>query len=116
MAGRPKGQPKTGGRQKGTLNKRTVELLAPQAAMEAGERVTSKGWLSKRLNDKTLDDAIRDKIAAVLLPFEYPRLSAIAVGSPDDAQRAEMLLAPRDAGKQVIFSLKALEHKITVQG
>ena len=48
--GRPKGQPKTGGRKKGSLNKTTVEIK--QAILNAFEKVGGDEYLAKVAKDE----------------------------------------------------------------
>jgi hypothetical protein len=70
---RPKGLPKTGGRQKGVLNKRVRDFHA--AVSEAG--VTPLEYMLAVLRDKTVDPERRDRMAAAAAPYIHPRLSNV---------------------------------------
>jgi hypothetical protein len=70
---RPKGLPKTGGRQKGTQNKRTRDFHA--AVSEAG--LTPLEYMLAVLRDKTVDPERRDRMAAAAAPYIHPRLSNV---------------------------------------
>lgn len=81
MAGRPAGQPKTGGRQKGTPNKKTVEAFGE---MISKYEYTPLSWLLKRLNTKDIPDEVRDRIATAAAPYCHARLAANANTTTDE--------------------------------
>ena len=68
---RPKGLPKTGGRQKGVANKRTREIA--DAAVKEG--LTPLEYMLTVLRDRTVDPERRDRMAAA--PYIHPRLSNV---------------------------------------
>ena len=71
MAG--KGQPKTGGRQKGTPNQRTRDFAA--AVAEAG--MTPLQYMLAVLADETVEPERRDRMAAAAASYIHPRLANI---------------------------------------
>lgn len=66
--GRPKGYPKTGGRKKGTPNKRT-QILEQKAA----EGITPLDFLLSVLRNEELPVEIRLDAAKAAAPFIHPR-------------------------------------------
>ena len=70
---RPKGLPKTGGRQKGVANKRTREIA--DAAVKEG--LTPLEYMLTVLRDRTVDPERRDRMAAAAAPYIHPRLSNV---------------------------------------
>ena len=70
---RPRGLPKTGGRQKGVANKRTREIA--DAAVKEG--ISPLGYMLQVLRDKTVDPERRDRMAAAAAPYIHPRLSNV---------------------------------------
>ena len=71
--GRPNGQPKVGGRQKGAKNKRTVEFE---------ERLKNAGFdplqvLVDIVSNPLTDDNLRAKICSDTLQYLYPKRKAI---------------------------------------
>ncbi len=84
-AGRPPGYPKTGGRLPGTPNKRTV--YARQIIEEHGADPVE--MLAKTMNDEKVPLDLRTDCAKALLPYVYPKLSAVEVtGRDGDAVRS----------------------------
>lgn len=73
MAGRKPGTPKTGGRKKGSLNKRTREML--EKANNAG--LTPLEYMMRILQDETADPALRFEAAKAAAPYKHPRLTAV---------------------------------------
>src|SRR5215469_15897281 len=71
--GRPKGHPKTGGRQKGVTNRATRERQAEVAA--SGK--TPLGHMLEVLNDPSEPAARRDWAAVQAAPYIHPRLQVI---------------------------------------
>ena len=71
--GKPKGLPKTGGRQKGTPNKSVAERLA---AVEAtGE--TPLDYMLRVMRDPTVEYDRRDRNANSAAPYVHPKLAQI---------------------------------------
>jgi hypothetical protein len=70
---RPKGLPKTGGRQKGIANKRTREIA--DAAVNEG--ITPLEWMLQVLRDENADPERRDEMAKAAAPYIHPRLSSV---------------------------------------
>jgi len=70
---RPKGLPKTGGRQKGIANKRTRDIA--EAAMAQG--LTPLEYMLNVLRDETVEPERRDEMAKAAAPYLHPRLAAI---------------------------------------
>ena len=70
---RPVGLPKTGGRRKGSRNKRTGEFKA--AVLAAG--VTPLEYMLAVMRDPSVDADRRDRMAAAAAPFLHPRLQAV---------------------------------------
>jgi len=70
---RPKGLPKTGGRQKGVANKRTREIA--DAAIAQG--LTPLEYMLAVLRDETVEPERRDEMAKAAAPYLHPRLAAI---------------------------------------
>lgn len=92
--GRPKGQPKTGGKKKGTLNKRTVvmksvEALIKQHGIDPLEFVFRQIKLPMPKNLKVSHHqermqvhAFRQKAAEAALPYTRPKLAQTEVRGP----------------------------------
>lgn len=74
--GRPRGQPKTGGRVKGSLNKTTRMLLAAEKAAEQKENLTPLDFLLSVINDAEAPMALRIDAARSCLPFCHPKIEA----------------------------------------
>ena len=73
MAGRPKGYPKTGGRQKGTPNKAT----AARAAEIAASGLTPLDYMLKVMRDEDEAPDVRLDAAKAAAPYVHPRLATI---------------------------------------
>ena len=68
------------GRPKGARDKhprRRMRDLAAQARTDALEMPVDR--LIRRLNDASLSEEYRDKLAAIVAPYTAPRLSAVAI-------------------------------------
>ncbi len=87
--GRPKGHPKTGGRQKGTKNKRTQALetemqnVAQVLAEHLGEHCfpgDAHALLMAIYKDMRAPEALRLEAAKAAAPYEKPRLNAVDHG------------------------------------
>ncbi len=70
---RPRGLPKTGGRRKGTPNKRTRDFNA--AISEAG--VTPLEYMLAVLRDEKASSDRRDRMAVAAAPYIHPRLANV---------------------------------------
>jgi hypothetical protein len=70
---RPKGLPKTGGRQSGVANKRTREIV--DAAIREG--LTPLEYMLAVLRDENADPERRDEMAKAAAPYIHPRLASI---------------------------------------
>jgi hypothetical protein len=71
--GKPKGLPKTGGRTKGTTNKRTAEFVQQVAS----EGLTPLDYMLKVMRDDAMDTAMRNDMAKAAAPYVHPRLANI---------------------------------------
>ena len=77
---RPKGLPKTGGRQKGSTNKAT----AVREAAIAASGLTPLDFMLKALRDEGNDFLTRFEAAKAAAPYVHPRLASTEVkGDPD---------------------------------
>ena len=74
---RPRGLPKTGGRQKGVANKRTREIA--DAAVREG--LTPLEYMLAVLRDESVEPDRRDRMAAAAAPYIHPRLSSTQIGA-----------------------------------
>jgi len=89
---RPKGQPKLGGRQKGTPNKRTVELqekaeAAAQAigsAIEGAFEGDAHALLMTIYKDPKQDIDLRIEAAKAAIRYEKPALAAVDLNSVNE--------------------------------
>ena len=70
---RPKGLPKTGGRQKGALNKATLSRQTDILA--SGEAPLD--YMLRVMRDETVDFGRRDEMAKAAAPYRHARLAAI---------------------------------------
>jgi hypothetical protein len=103
--GRPKGTPKTGGRQKGTPNKRS---LAFQKEVR-GSGLMPLEYMLAVMRDTQADFSRRDDMAKAAAPYVHPRLAATEVygknGGPiqhedvTDEALIEAILAHRERKK-----------------
>ena len=75
--GRPKGIAKTGGRQKGTLNKRTAATLEAIAA----SGTTPLQYLIAVMRDETNDPAVRLDAAKAAAPYCHAKLANVEVNA-----------------------------------
>jgi hypothetical protein len=84
--GRPKGLPKTGGRKRGTPNRRTVQLeramerVAQTLAEHLGEHCfpgDAHALAIAIYKDTRNDPELRLEAAKAAMPYEKPRLSAV---------------------------------------
>jgi hypothetical protein len=70
---RPKGLPKTGGRQKGVANKRTREI----ADRAASKGLTPLEYMLSVLRDSSVEPERRDRMAVAAAPYIHARLAAV---------------------------------------
>lgn len=73
MAGRPKGLPKTGGRQRGSRNKAT----AKREREIAKSGVTPLEYMLKVMRNPKADDSRRDDMAKAAAPYVHPKLASM---------------------------------------
>ena len=78
---RPKGYPKSGGRQKGTGNKATAKLVAEIA--KSGK--TPLQFLLDRMRNTKADMSERIDCAKAAAPYVHPKLASIEHSGKDDA-------------------------------
>ena len=88
-----KGKPKTGGRQKGSVNKTTAEL---RQQMQAIVEATVKD-LPAILEDMAPEERV--KALSVILPYVLPKLSSVVISGDEDAWpiRVSLSLNPNKA-------------------
>ena len=73
MASAAKGQPKTGGRQKGTKNTATAKREAEIAA----SGLTPLDYMLSVVRDTEADEKRRDAMASAAAPYVHPKLAAV---------------------------------------
>ena len=78
---------KTGGRQKGALNKNTQER---QAAIVAGG-ITPLEYMLNVIRDEAMDSKRRDSMAQACAPYIHPRLAATEIQGNADKPIAHKL-------------------------
>lgn len=93
MAGRPKGQPKTGGRQKGTPNRAT----AAKAAEVAASGLTPLDYMLAVMRDENNDQAIRLDAANKAAPYIHPKLASIEHTGEDGGPLVVKIIRFEDA-------------------
>jgi hypothetical protein len=96
IVSRPKGLPKTGGRQKGAANKRTREIA--DAAVKEG--VTPLEYMLAVLRDETVGPERRDEMAKASAPYIHPRLASVEATVDVSDDFADRLSRARDRIKQ----------------
>ena len=77
MVGRKKGTPKTGGRKKGTRNRRTAELI--QAIEKSGD--TPLEYMTSEYRNKNNTPAVRLQAAIAAAPYVHQKLQSLEVQS-----------------------------------
>ena len=91
---------KTGGRQKGTPNKKTVARKAQEAAIAAEiEDARSRGlepldYMLGVMRDVTADVTRRDAMAKAAAPYRHPQLSSIKHGGDEKLDHAIRIIWP----------------------
>lgn len=79
MAGRSPGQPKTGGRRKGTPNRATAAKASEIAA--SGE--TPLDYMLRVMRDPQQEHQRRDDMAKAVAPYVHPKLATVEHGGAD---------------------------------
>jgi len=99
--GRPKGLPKTGGRQRGTPNKRTKDAAELLAKMGCSPIM---GMATIAMNKRNPVD-LRAKMFAELAPYVFPKRRAVEVMNPalDDFTKILTDLDTREAARRIAF-------------
>lgn len=87
--GRPKGLPRTGGRQKGTPNKVTLE----RESIIAASGLTPLEWMLSVLRDIEQPIDRRDDMAKAAAPYVHPRLSSVEANITGELTLRSKLLA-----------------------
>jgi hypothetical protein len=91
---------KTGGRQKGTPNKKTAARKAQEAAIAAEiEDARSRGlepldYMLGVMRDVTADVTRRDAMAKAAAPYRHPQLSSIKHGGDEKLDHAIRIIWP----------------------
>lgn len=103
MAGRPKGQAKTGGRQRGVKNKASVEREKAVAA----SGITPLEFMLNIMRGKPPEGlgpvellaftGMRFEAAKAAAPYVHPKLANIEHSGPDGGPMALVVAAPLDA-------------------
>jgi hypothetical protein len=89
---RPKGTPKTGGRQKGSLNRRTIALRAELAAAGASDPATPPfKFLSEVMNNENNELPVRIDAAKALLPYTNFRKGLVDTSGRDAPIKIQIL-------------------------
>lgn len=116
---RQKGLPKTGGRKRGSLNKRTLmkqqqAKTMVQAAKEAG-LTPLEYMLTVMRNPETLPQR-RDDMAKACAPYVHPRLASVdpETGKPPDERPINIMVAARQVALLLQKAHKRLEQVKTV--
>jgi hypothetical protein len=74
-----KGHPKTGGRAKGTPNRKTIEKrLAEEQARKISNDLEPLDYMLEVMRDPTADQTRRDMMAKAAAPYRHPQLQAVA--------------------------------------
>ena len=110
---RPKGFPKTGGRKRGSLNKRTItqqeqSKTVAQAAKEAG--LTPLEYMLKVMRDPETPPQRRDDMAKACAPYMHARLAAVdpETGKALEQPQVNIMVAAR----QVALLLQKAHHRL----
>ena len=109
--GRPKGLPKTGGRQKGTPNKLTAEKRATLADLAQKHTATALSALVEVA--QTGSDSARVAASVALLDRVYGRPTQMVIGPGDDGEHLHRLEAD-EAFARVAAALDG--HAAVAQG
>ncbi|MDH3669557.1 MAG: hypothetical protein OES46_00125 [Gammaproteobacteria bacterium] len=117
---RPKGLPKTGGRQRGSLNKRTIAQqnqtkTIRQAAKEAGSSPLE--YMLQVMRDPATEAQRRDEMAKAAAPYCHARLQVIQGGAEDqinDKKPINLLVVARQVALALHLADKQLEQHPSV--
>ena len=94
---------KTGGRQKGTLNKRTTELFSKLAEGEM-----PLDYMLKRMRDPQVDWLTRDRLAIAVAPYCHARLASMEMTGKDGKDlMPELVMSDLDKARLVAHMLTA---------
>ncbi len=114
---RPKGLPKTGGRQRGSLNKRTIaqqqqSKTMVQAAKEVG--LTPLEYMLAAMRDPETPPQRRDDMAKACAPYMHPKLAAVdpETGKALEQPQVNIMVAAR----QVALLLQKAHKQIESTG
>ena len=110
---RPKGLPKTGGRKRGSLNKRTLmeqqqAKTIVQKAKETG--LSPLGYMLKVMRDPKATQQRRDDMAKACAPYMHARLAAVdpETGKALEQPQVNIMVAAR----QVALLLQKAHHRL----
>ena len=109
---------KTGGRQKGTPNKKTAARKAQEAAIAAEiEDARSRGiepldYMLGVMRDVTADVTRRDAMAKAAAPYRHPQLSSVKHGGDEKLDHAIRIIWP---GMPPI-SVEGSDSRISAEG
>lgn len=109
---RPKGLPKTGGRKRGSLNKRTIAqqeqaTAIVQEAKEAG--LTPLGYMLRVMRDPKTDITRRDDMAKACAPYMHPKPASVEPPRlPFDRPYINMIVVAR----QMALILRGAEQEM----
>ncbi len=117
---RPKGLPKTGGRQRGSLNKATITQQQQaktivQAAKEAG--LSPLEYMLKVMRDPETLPQRRDDMAKAAAPYMHARLAAVdpETGKAVDQPQVNIMVAARQVALLLQKAHKRLEQGDSVE-
>lgn len=108
--GRPKGQPKTGGRKKGTPSKTTLEVAAKLAVWGFDPFRT----MVEIARDPESAPELKGRMASELAQYVAPKRKAVEHSGPDgDAIEHAVDISARDAMQSVAELMRHLAQKKT---
>ncbi len=117
---RPKGLAKTGGRQRGSRNKRTLmeqqqTKTIVQAAKEAG--LTPLEYMLKVMRDPKVTQQRRDDMAKACAPYMHARLAAVdpETGKAVDQPQVNIMVAARQVALLLQKAHKRIEQGASVE-
>ena len=117
---RPKGLPKTGGRKRGSRNKRTImqqqqSKTIVQAAKEAG--LTPLEYMLKVMRDPETPPQRRDDMAKACAPYMHARLAAVdpETGKAVDQPQVNIMVAARQVALLLQKAHKRIEQGASVE-
>ncbi len=118
---RPRGLPKTGGRKRGSLNRRTLaqqqqSKTIVQAAKEAG--LTPLEYMLAVMRDPETPPQRRDDMAKACAPYVHPKLAAVDpdTGKPLQEQgQVNIFVAARQVALLLQKAHKQIEQSASVE-